>query len=514
VNTPASDTALSARRRDRELDELARAGTVDLLVIGGGITGAGAALDAATRGLRVVLVEAHDLAFGTSRWSSKLVHGGLRYLASGRVGIARESAVERDVLMRRVAPHLIRPLATVVPLLPSLPRHHRALIRAGYVAADVLRATAGTPAGLLPRTSRVPADEARRLFPALSGSGLAGGYRAWDGQLIDDARLVVAVARTAAESGAMVLTRLRAEDVTGTGARLVDTRSGDSLTVTARAVVNAAGVWAGEVDPSVKLRPSRGSHLVFAASTFGNPTVSITVPVPGSLSRFVFAMPEQLGRVYLGLTDEDAPGPIPDEPATDDREIDFLLGTINSALGRSLTRTDVLGTYAGLRPLVDVGGGSTADVSRKHVVTVGTNGVVSIIGGKLTTYRRMAEDVLDRAITEAGLGAVPCRTRDVPLVGAPSRPDSSGTIELPASLVARYGGEARRVVRSATVTNPLGAIAEGIDVTRAEIEYAVTHEGALDVSDVLDRRTRIGLVSADAERARTAVEEIVAAALA
>ncbi|MGN6606849.1 MAG: glycerol-3-phosphate dehydrogenase/oxidase [Jatrophihabitans sp.] len=504
---------LDAAGRARDLDALAAQPTVDLLVIGGGVTGTGAALDAAARGLRVVLVEARDWAFGTSRWSSKLVHGGLRYLASGRIGVARESAVERGILMTTTAPHLVRPLPTVVPLLPSIGRKQAALIRAGFAAGDLLRVSARTPARVLPAARRVDAAEARRLAPAIASEGLRGGLVAYDGQLIDDARLVVALARTAAERGATVLTRVRAEDVTGTSARLVDTLTGASTTVTARAVVSAAGVWAGDVDPSVRLRPSRGTHLVLDAAALGHPTASITVPVPGSISRFVFAMPEQLGRVYLGLTDEDAPGPIPDEPQPADHEIDFLLATANQALGRALTRADVLGTYAGLRPLVDTGGGETADVSREHAVTTGPNGIISIIGGKLTTYRQMAEDVVDAAVALAGLPAGPCVTRSIPLVGAPARFDSAPTAGLPASLVARHGGLAREVVETATVPGPLEPIAPGIDVTRAEIEYAVTHEGALDVADVLDRRTRIGLVPADAERVRPAVDEIVEAAL-
>jgi glycerol-3-phosphate dehydrogenase len=508
-----SSHALNAARRARDLDALAGAGPIDLLVIGGGVTGTGAALDAAARGLRVVLVEAHDWAFGTSRWSSKLVHGGLRYLVSGRVGVAHESAVERHVLMTTTAPHLVRPLASVVPLLPAVRWWDVAMMRAGFTAADLLRVNARTSAALLPRARRISAEETRRRFGGVQANGLRGGMLSYDGQLIDDARLVVHLARTAAELGATVLTSVRAENVTGTTARLVDTRTGATLTVTARAVVNATGVWAGEVDASVKVRPSRGTHLVLDAAALGNPTSSLTVAVPGSRSRFVFAMPEQLGRVYLGLTDEEAPGPIPDEPVAAEHEITFLVDTINTALGRSLTRADVLGTYSGLRPLVDFGGGVTADVSRKHAVTVGPDGVVSIIGGKLTTYRRMAEDVVDRAVAEAGLSAAPCRTKAIPLVGAPGRADSVAADRLPASLVARHGGLSRAVVDAATVTHPLAPIAPGIEVTRAEIEYAVTAEGALDVSDVLDRRTRIGLVAADAERARPAVEEIVALAL-
>jgi glycerol-3-phosphate dehydrogenase len=310
-----------------------------------------------------------------------------------------------------------------------------------------------------------------------------------------------------------VLTRLRAEDVSGTSARLVDAMTGRSLRLAARAVLNATGVWAGEVDPSVQVRPSRGTHLVLDAAALGHPRASITVAVPGSMSRFVFAMPEQLGRVYLGLTDEDAPGPIPDEPVPAEHEITFLLDTINTALGRSLTRADVLGTYSGLRPLVDIGGGETSDVSRRHAVTVGPDGVVSVIGGKLTTYRRMAEDAIDRVVSVAGLPAGPCRTASLPIIGAPTRGDSAPTAGLPASLVARYGGSGREVLDAATVADPLGQVAEGIEVTRAEIEYGVTHEGALDAADILDRRTRIGLVALDAERARAAVEEIVESAL-
>ena len=507
LHTPSGvpgDSALNAARRARDLDALSGSAPVDVLVIGGGITGAGAALDAAARGLSVVLVDSHDLAFGTSRWSSKLVHGGLRYLASGRVGIARESAIERHLLMTKIAPHLVHPLATVVPLLPTMPRSHGALIRAGFMAADVLRKSAHTPVGVLPRARRTTAAGAQQLFPAVATDGLRGGYVAWDGQLIDDARLVVFVARTAAALGATVLTRVRAEQVTGTSAQLVDTITGSTVTVQARTVINAAGVWAGDVDASVKLRPSRGTHLVLDAAALGNPSASITVPVPGSFSRFVFAMPEQLGRVYLGLTDEEAPGPIPDVPVATESEIDFLLTTINTALARPLTRDDVLGTYSGLRPLVDVGGGATADVSRKHAVMIGPDGVVSIVGGKLTTYRQMAEDVVDRALSHSGLTAQPCRTKSLPLVGA-------GPVagELPAPLVARYGGLSDEVVASATVSDPLAPIADGIDVTRAEIEYAVTHEGALDVADVLDRRTRIGLVQADADRAHEAIADIV-----
>jgi len=513
MTTHAGTTTLDARRREEELDALAdRATDVDVLVIGGGVTGAGVALDAASRGLRTVLVESRDLAFGTSRWSSKLVHGGLRYLASGRIGVARESAVERGILMTRTAPHLIRPLPQLVPLLPSMGRGQAALVHVGFLAGDLLRASARTPAALLPRVRRVGAAETVKLVPAVRTDGLGGALVAHDGQLVDDARLVLAIARTAAQHGAAVLTRVRAENVTGTSARLTDTLTGESLTVSARAVVNATGVWAGEVDDSIRLRPSRGTHLVFDAAALGHPRAALTVPVPGSTSRFVFALPQQLGRVVLGLTDEDAPGPVPDEPIPTETEIDFLLATVNTALRTALTRADVRGAFAGLRPLIDTGGGSTADLSRRHAVLESPSGVITVVGGKLTTYRRMAEDAVDAAVRARGLTAGPCRTGLLPLVGAPGHRDSaSPSTGLPTSLIARHGGAARAVLDAATVARPLEPIGEGIDVTRAEVEYAVTHEGALDPSDVLDRRTRIGLVRADADRARPAVTEILAA---
>lgn len=505
-------TALNARRRAAELAELAEGARVDVIVIGGGITGAGIALDAATRGLSVALVEKHDLAFGTSRWSSKLVHGGLRYLATGNVGIARRSAIERGILMTRNAPHLVRAMPQLVPLLPSLGRASRALIRSGFVAGDGLRKLAGTSASTLPRSRRVDARRAVELAPTVRTDGLDGAFLAYDGQLIDDARLVAAVARTAAQHGARILTRVSASRAQGDSVRLTDEITGGAFDVRARAVVNAAGVWAGEVDPSIVLRPSRGTHLVFDAEAFGNPTAALTIPIPGELNRFVFAMPEQLGRVYLGLTDEDAPGPIPDVPQPTAAEIAFLLDTVNTALATALTPADVRGTYAGLRPLIDTGTGRTADVSREHAVAESPNGVISVIGGKLTEYRYMAQDVLDRATALRGLAAGDCRTRNLPLVGAPANPVSTQRppTELPGSLVARYGAEAHNVIAQASCDRPTEPVADGIDVTRAEFEYAVTHEGALTADDILDRRTRIGLVAGDRERAAAAAAEMLA----
>lgn len=504
---PYSLSALNADRRSRDLAALGDRPEVDVLVIGGGVTGVGAALDAAARGLRVLLVERHDLAFGTSRWSSKLVHGGLRYLATGNVGIARESAVERGILMTRTAPHLVRAMPQLVPLLPSVGVFEKSLVRTGFLAGDLLRATARTPSSVLPRSRRVSADRAAEMAPAVRREGLRGGLLAYDGQLVDDSRLVVALARTAALRGATVLTRVGAYDVTGGSARLRDELTGEELTVRAKAVVNAAGVWAGQIDPEIRLKPSRGTHLVLSAEALGNPTAALTVPIPGETNRFVFALPAQLGRVYLGLTDEAVEGEIPDVPTASDFEVDFLLDTVNTALGTPLTRDDVLATYSGLRPLLDTGEGSTADLSRNHAVLRSANGVISVVGGKLTTYRKMAQDAVDLAVRESGLEAGPCLTADLPLVGSGPAP-GAGPVprDLPASLTLRYGAESAAVARAGELT----PVAEGIDVTRAELAFAVSHEGALDADDLLDRRTRIGLVPADRERALAAATEALA----
>jgi glycerol-3-phosphate dehydrogenase len=505
-------TALNETRRAAELAALADGEPLDLIVIGGGITGTGIALDAATRGLRVALVEKHDLAFGTSRWSSKLVHGGLRYLATGNVGIARRSAIERGILMTRNAPHLVKAMPQLVPLLPEMNMASQALVRFGFVAGDGLRKLAGTPASTLPRSRRIDTARAIEMAPTVRREGLRGGLLAYDGQLIDDARLVTAVARTAAQHGARILTRVGASNATGTSVTLTDQRSGESFDVSARAVVNATGVWAGEVDTALRLRPSRGTHLVFDAKAFGNPVAALTIPIPGEINRFVFAMPEQLGRVYLGLTDEDAPGPVPDVPQPTQEEISFLLDTVNTALDVALGPADVIGAYAGLRPLIDTGEGRTADVSREHAVVESAAGVISVIGGKLTEYRYMAEDVLDRTIASRGINATACSTRNLPLVGAPSNPVATlrSPADLPSSLVARYGAEAPNVIAAAGCERPTEPVADGIDVTRAEFEYAVTHEGALTADDILDRRTRIGLVASDRARAVGAAEEFLA----
>jgi glycerol-3-phosphate dehydrogenase len=495
-------TSLNAARRDRDLAALAGGEVLDVLVVGLGATGAGAALDAAARGLRVAAIDAHDLAFGTSRWSSKLVHGGLRYLARLDVGVAYESAQERHVLMTRTAPHLIRALPIV---LAGASRAQVGVAVAGAAGGELLRAVAGTPWGVLPRPRRLSAVETRVLAPALRGGR---GLLFWEGQLCDDARLVVGLARAAAGRGARIVTRCRALALAGDGAEVRDELTGATFAVKARAVVNATGVWAGTLAPEVRLRPSRGTHLVLDGAALGGLCTGLMVAVPGELNRYVFALPQDDGRVYAGLTDEPVDGPVPDQPAAPEADIAFLLDVLGTALERPLRRADVLGAFAGLRPLLDTGDRRTADLSRRHAVLAGPDGVVTVVGGKLTTYRRMAADTVDAAVRLRGLPAGRSGTRRLPLPGAAPR-ERLASIAAPRRLVARYGTEAPAVLALSD-----GAVVPGSPVTVAELRWAVRHEGALDVDDLLDRRTRIGLVPADRAAALPVARAVLANATA
>ncbi|MET9734615.1 glycerol-3-phosphate dehydrogenase/oxidase [Streptomyces sp. NPDC006458] len=503
-------SSLDAERRRRELAELADGTQVDVLVVGLGATGAGAALDAATRGLTVAAIDAHDLAFGTSRWSSKLIHGGLRYLASGQLDVAHESAVERGILMERTAPHLVRAQPFVLPLTPLVGRSQAALARAGFLAGDMLRAAARTSRRTLPAPRTLSAVETRHFAPALRPGGLRGGLLSWDGQLTDDARLVTAVARTAAAHGARVLTRTRALELSGDGALVRDETTGRELRIRARAVVNAAGVWAGGLVPGIRLRPSRGTHLVLRSEALGRLAAGLHIPIPGETNRFVLVLPQGDGRVYVGLTDEPVDGDVPDVPEVPETDIGFLLDVLGSALDVTVHRDDLVGAFAGLRPLLDTEGARTADISRKHAVLTSPDGVVTVVGGKLTTYRRMAQDAVDAAVAARRLLAGPCRTASVPLVGA-ADPGTLARLDVPARLVRRYGTEARAVhalgLKDPSLARP---VVPGHPVTGAELLWAVRHEGALDEADLLDRRTRIGLVPTDRAVAETAAREVFA----
>jgi glycerol-3-phosphate dehydrogenase len=494
---PVAASALTAARRSADLAALRDGEVVDVLVVGGGVTGVGVALDAASRGLSVALVERHDLAAGTSRWSSKLAHGGIRYITKGQVGVAWESAVERNRLATVIAPHLIRPMPFLMPMFDRLPPGARAGTKVLFTVADCLAKAAHTPTSM-PRTHWADRQETAALIPTLVG--VPGSYVHVDGALEDDARLVVTLARTAAAYGAKVVTHCAAVEVAKAGATVRDAVSGDSVDIRARSVVVAAGVWSGGLVDAVPLRPSKGAHLVVRASALGHPRAAFNVILPGSVNRFVFAVPRPDGTVLVGLTD-DPVDEVVDTPTVSAEDETFLLEMLSSGLTRPITADDVIGRYAGLRPLLAGDGDSSADLSRRHTL-LDRDGVVVIVGGKLTTYRRMAQDAVDRVVTMLGRGGA-CRTVALPLIGA--GPLTPGPV---ARLDRRFGDEAAAV---AATGGPGGIepIAPGVPVLRCEVDWALRAEGAVTAADVLDQRLRLDLVPAWRDAAAPYVEERV-----
>jgi len=499
---------LTPQRRQQDLQFLKelqiRGSRVDLVVIGGGITGAGVALDAASRGLQVVLFEGVDLAFGTSRWSSKLVHGGLRYLANGQVDVAWESAVERGRLMRRIAPHLVQPMAQVLPIMRGDSARSAAITRAGLMAGDLLRAFAGTPGRLLPHSRRLNAEQTMGWVPALARRDLQAGLLSWDGRLEDDARLVVAVARTAASFGARIITGAQVTGATGTGVSvLVD---GSAIEVPARSVISAVGVWAESFDATLSVTPSQGSHLLLSAERLDHPRAALTVPVPDMHGRYCFVLPRPDNLLLAGITDIEVPGAIPAVPTPTPSEEAWILQQVSRVLARPVSAQDVIGRFAGLRPLVTVEDthGPTSDISRRHLVRRDDSGIVTIAGGKLTTYRRMAQDAVD-AISDRR-----CVTADLPLIGAVG--DPAATLPDWASrLVRRYGSEAARLVAMAQDDALLREpVAPQVPVLGVEIAFAIAYEGARSFDDAVQRRTRLSLVPTQLAAAEPRVREILA----
>ena len=509
---------LDARNRDEVLRQLA-AEHLDVLVIGGGITGAGAALDAAARGLKVALVESRDLAAGTSSRSSKLIHGGLRYLEQGDFKLVREALRERDLLVSTLAPHLVRPVPFLYPLYKKVVE--RPYVGAGLVIYDAMEGVKRP----VPHHRHLTTRGALRRAPALRPDRLAGAMLYYDAQ-VDDARYTITVARTAARYGALVATRATATELLRdggqvTGARIVDEEDGRAFDVRADRVIVCAGVWsdlvhqASGVRAGYQVRMSKGVHLVMPRSAIDADTGMI---VRTSKSVLFFIPWDE--RWIVGTTDTDWSGDRA-EPAATAEDVDYILGEANRVLARPLTRGDVLAVYAGLRPLVaepaaesrehdGTGEKPTTKLSREHVVDAPLPGLVSIAGGKFTTYRLMARDVVDAAVAGLPGPVSPSVTGRLPLLGADGLPavrasarrlarDYGVALAVTDHLIARYGSLATEVLDLIQADDTLGQpLADGFPYLRAEVVYAVTHEGALHPEDVLARRVRLLIESADA----------------
>ena len=504
------------------------ADSFDLVVIGGGITGAGVALDAASRGYSVALVERDDYAAGTSSRSSKLVHGGLRYLQNFDLGLVREALLERS-LMVNLAPHLVRPL----PLLVSAFEGKRPdrLMGVGLNMYDVMaveRLRRGGDEDWTPDRHRViSAEEVRELLPALAPREPTSAYLFYDCQT-DDARLVLTVLGEAERYGAVCANRcevagLREEGRKATGVRVRDMVSGGELEIRADNVVNATGVWADRIKPEElyeeeevpRIRPSRGTHVTLATEDLD---VRAGAIVPAGGGRTIFVLP-WLGRTLIGTTDNDYEGPL-DHVKPDLGDVDYLLEATNEYFGTSLTAGDVTGAYAGVRPLISTGDPKkSVDISRKAELYETSSGLVTITGGKLTTWRRMAKLAVDR-IVEREAREAPCRTDEIHL-GMPAReedlaPDVPGVDdETRALLAGRYGHAAAQVLATAGERPELARrISPELPDLLAEAVQAARYEQALSVADVLLRRTRLGLLDArglcapDAEGPRAVAEAL------
>jgi glycerol-3-phosphate dehydrogenase len=502
-------TALSPAGRSEAIARMAEQ-ELDVLVVGGGIVGAGSALDAVTRGLTTAIVEARDWASGTSSRSSKLIHGGLRYLEMLDFGLVREALTERGLLLDRIAPHLVRPVQFLYPL-----QHRgweRAYVGAGIALYDAMASTSGTSHGLK-HHRHLSRKHALREAPCLRRDALTGAIQYWDAQ-VDDARYTMTVVRTAASFGAFAANQAQ---VTGflrqgervTGATVTDLETGNTFEVRARQVINATGVWTDDTQSladtrgQFHVRASKGIHLVVPRDRLPSNTGLILRTEKSVL----FVIP--WGRHWIiGTTDTDW-SLEKAHPAASSRDIDYLLERVNSVLNSPLTREDVEGVYAGLRPLLSGESESTSKLSREHVVGHPVPGLVVVAGGKYTTYRVMAADAVDEAVRTMDARVPDSCTAQVPLVGAEGyralwnqRRALAATYGVHVAriehLLNRYGScthELLEMIRSdPSLANPLPG---ADDYLAVEARYAVTHEGSRHVDDILTRRTRISIEAWD-----------------
>ncbi len=497
----------------------------DVLVIGAGITGAGVALDAAERGLRVALLDKADFASGTSSKSSKLVHGGLRYLQQREFLLVYEALAERQRLLRN-APHLVSVLPFLIPLFGKDGMVNKTVAKTYSTALWLYDITGGLRIGK--RHKKISRDEARAHLPTVRMDRLVQGWLYYDARA-DDARLTLTIARTAAaEYGAVLANYTPVAGLLSTGdGRVVGVRLADGSEIRAGVVVNAAGVWAEEVEAMdqhspveqrLQIRPAKGVHITVPGHLVQADIASV-INVPGD-KRSVFVVPWE-DRVYVGTTDTDYDGPLDNPPCTE-ADVDYLLRALNSAITTTVSKSDVLGVWAGLRPLIATATtGRTADLSRRHTVRVAASGLITVTGGKLTTYRKMAADTVDAVVTAVGRGRRKSGTASLPLLGA------RGTADLVAPgagahwalsdqqmrhLVSRHGSATRFVLEliaeSAELARPL---VPGLPYLSAEAVYACRYEMATGLDDVVSRRTRARLLDRGATNdALSAIAELIA----
>lgn len=489
-------SALSPERRQADRSR-AEENEWDVLVVGGGIVGVGVALDAASRGLSVALVEARDLASGTSSRSSKLVHGGVRYLEQLDFGLVREALVERGALLTTLAPHLVRPVRFVMPLTSGV--FQRGYFGAGLSLYDLFsRLGVGDPG--VDHHRHLGRKQLERAMPGLKRGAFRGALTYFDGR-VDDARLVLSVARTAAAKGAAILTRTEVRNFLRDGERVVgatvhDTERGDSFDIRAREVVVAAGVWTERLvetvaEPPFRVTASKGIHLTVARDRI--PSKAGVISRTDKSVLFIIPWGDQW---LIGTTDTPWSGSL-EEPPASGVDVDYLLKTANTILESPLRSEDIIGVWSGLRPLVAGNTAETTALSREHIVASVVPGMTAIAGGKLTTYRVMAEDAVD-----AIAPGTSSTTLSEPLHGAVGFTDAwdnrgylAATLGLTtrqaAQILKRHGSAVSEIVDLVAKRPELAAVIDGTHYLAAEVVHAVTHEGARTLDDIVTRRLRL-----------------------
>ena len=504
----SAKSALNPAQRQEAISAL-KSEEFDILVIGGGVTGAGIALDAATRGLKVALVESQDIAAGTSSRSSKLIHGGLRYLEQYDFKLVREALHERELMVTTQAPHLVKPLSFLYPLHNKV--RERTYVGAGIFLYDILRGLQRA----LPNHKHLSHKRVQEAAPCLDPKIVLGGIEYFDAQ-VDDARHTMMILRTAALYGAKVATRTRVDELIRDGEKVVgaqvsDSISGERYAVKAKSTIMAAGVWSNElhqqfgIKANYSVRMSKGVHIVVPRTAIDS-SVGMILKTAVSV---LFVIPWTKDKWLIGTTDTDYTGD-KSNPMPDAADIDYILEQVNKVLTKPVTRSDLLGAYAGLRPLVSAEGtSSTTKISREHIVDHPVPGFVSIAGGKYTTYRVMAKDAVDAAAGDIGRAIPESVTRGTPILGADGylalmnsadrlASDLGLCVDQVKRLLDRYGsdifefGEILRIAPE--LRDPIG---NGSSYLGLEIYFAASHEAAMSVSDVLLRRTRTFFESGD-----------------